>query len=231
MSNPLAIDFMGKSNTLPGALIVVEGIDGSGKGTVMSKLVSMLEHALKDARVVETKEPGGTRLGNLVRKLIFEDYPIKDMADGVVDTLFLASHLQNQSEVVIPALSGGHVVVSDRWWYSNLAYARLRNAPPAINYAYFTCRGVEADLFIFLGADPEVAIKRANSRTTETHQQGKPWNSANAQDQIQEYYLKFFGKNSNFFFVDTTDLTPDEVWLQVEHGVRVMLNKKGIEIS
>ena len=94
-------------------LITIEGIDGSGKST----LVSGLRESLEDLDPVFTREPGSTWVGEAVRRAIAE------RADPVTEALlFVADHAAHLETVVRPALDGGRLVISDRYTDSRYAY-------------------------------------------------------------------------------------------------------------
>ena len=94
-------------------LITIEGIDGSGKST----LVSALRESLKDLDPVFTREPGSTWVGDAVRRAIAE------RVDPVTEALlFVADHAAHLETVVRPALDGERMVISDRYTDSRYAY-------------------------------------------------------------------------------------------------------------
>jgi dTMP kinase len=94
-------------------LITIEGIDGSGK----SSLVAALRESLADLDPVFTREPGSTWVGEAVRRAIAEE------ADPVTEALlFVADHAAHLATVVRPALAGGRLVISDRYTDSRYAY-------------------------------------------------------------------------------------------------------------
>jgi dTMP kinase len=94
-------------------LITIEGIDGTGKTT----LVSALRESLKDLDPVFTKEPGSTWVGDAVRRAIGE------RVDPVTEALlFVADHAAHLETVVRPALARGRLVISDRYTDSRYAY-------------------------------------------------------------------------------------------------------------
>ena len=112
-------------------LVTIEGIDGSGK----SSLVSSLGHLLTDLAPVITREPGSTWVGDQVRRAVAE------RADPVTEALlFTADHAAHISTIIRPALQAGRLVVSDR--YSDSRYA----------YQQETLRGSVADPLSWLKA-------------------------------------------------------------------------------
>lgn len=94
-------------------LITIEGIDGSGKST----LVAALRGTLSDLDPVFTREPGSTWVGDAVRRAIAE------RMDPVTEALlFAADHAAHLETVVRPALDGDRLVISDRYTDSRYAY-------------------------------------------------------------------------------------------------------------
>jgi dTMP kinase len=94
-------------------LITIEGIDGSGKTT----LISHLRHRLADLDPVFTREPTSAWTGKAVRRGIAEE--IDPIAEAL---LFTADHAAHLATVVRPALADGRLVIADRYSDSRFAY-------------------------------------------------------------------------------------------------------------
>ena len=104
-----------------GAVFVTfEGIDGSGKSTQAALLAAALR--AEGREVVETREPGGTPLGERIRGLLLGDGEIVPLAEAA---LFAAARAQLVADVIRPALDRGVDVVCDRFVDSSLAYQGL----------------------------------------------------------------------------------------------------------
>ena len=109
------MDLKGK---LKGKFIVLDGPDGSGKGTQLKILKEYLEsHGIE---VVDTFDPGGTVIGNKIRKLV--KYGSKGITANTEVMLFMASRAQLVTEVIKPALTSGKTVLCDRFISSTCAY-------------------------------------------------------------------------------------------------------------
>ena len=200
-------------------LIVFEGIDGTGKGVQLKRTIEYLKNMLGEDKVVQSKDPGGTKLGTAIRRVMYEEVPTIEMTPGVVDLLFLASHLQNWQTVVWPALVAGKVVVSDRWWYSQAAYMTQRYVPTPIADAYMQCHGTSADLLLFLHGDTVTMVNRARNRETETHQSSKAWNDHDMLRKIQDQYTEQFSDSPEWWPICVDDKDPDQVWHDVKHAI------------
>jgi dTMP kinase len=109
-----------------GLFIVFEGPDRSGKTTQANLLKSWLQ--TKGFDVVLTREPGGTKLSESIRKILLDTenkiIPLSELL------LYEASRSQHTMEVILPALKQGRIVLSDRYTLASIAYQGYgRNIP------------------------------------------------------------------------------------------------------
>jgi len=100
----------------PGLFITLEGIDGAGKSTHAAWLVDAL--AVRGRRVVATREPGGTPLGEALREILLH----QEMAHESEALLMFAARRQHVVDVIRPALDRGDIVVCDRFTDATYAY-------------------------------------------------------------------------------------------------------------
>ena len=138
--------------------IALEGGDGSGKSTVAVALAARLE--TEGGEVVMVREPGGTPLGEVVRGLLLDSDKLDDWAEVF---LFAAQRAELARQVIAPALRAGKWVVSDRTYYSSIAYqGRGRGLGEddvrAINEKGLD--GVVPDHVFVLDVDPGTALAR-----------------------------------------------------------------------
>lgn len=103
---------------MPGRLIVLEGAEGVGKTTQLRRLEETLRAAGHD--VVAVREPGGTPLGDAIRRLLLD--PASDIDSAAEALLFMVSRAQLVQRVIRPALARGAVVLVDRFFLSTYAY-------------------------------------------------------------------------------------------------------------
>jgi dTMP kinase len=100
----------------PGRFITLEGIDGAGKSTHIPWIVSYIE--TRGKAVVNTREPGGTPLGEKLRGLLLNDA----MDSDTEALLMFAARAEHITSVIKPSLNQGKWVVSDRFTDASFAY-------------------------------------------------------------------------------------------------------------
>ncbi len=104
--------------------IVFEGIEGSGKSYQARKLYKSLRKIKKN--IILTREPGGTKGAEIIRKIILKDYFEKNKKikfDKYTDTLlYLAARNEHVKNKLIPALKQKKIVICDRFVDSTFAY-------------------------------------------------------------------------------------------------------------
>ena len=102
---------------MKGTFIVLEGIDGCGKSTQIKHLSEWLPQSgliPEGSKLITTREPGGTKLGNSIRELLLSDYKNNSPEPLTELLLYAADRAQHVSQVILPALNNGHWVISDR---------------------------------------------------------------------------------------------------------------------
>jgi dTMP kinase len=139
-----------------------EGIDGSGKSTQARRLAVSLRGLGR--RVVETREPGGTELGERIRELLLGDARIAPAAEAA---LFAGARAQLVDEVIAPAIAAGADVVCDRYVDSSLAYqgvARGLGTGAVLALNELALGGLLPDLTFVLAVPVEEAMERCTGR-------------------------------------------------------------------
>jgi len=150
-----------------GIFITIEGIEGCGKSTQVRILKNYLEK--KGLDVLLTREPGGTEIGNQIRKVLLDKRNKKIVPCSEL-FLYAASRVQHVEEVILPALQEGKTVVCDRFSDATTAYQGYgrglnRNIVSVINR--FSTKGLIPDLTIILDLPQEIGLKRARTRNRE----------------------------------------------------------------
>ena len=149
-----------------GRFLVMEGIDGCGKTTQMQRLAEWLPGSglmPSGAQLVQTREPGGTPLGQALRQLLL--HPPEAVAPGSVAELLLyaADRAQHVDQVIRPALERGDWVLSDRFAGSTLAYqgyGRELNRELIVQLEQIATTGLQPDATFLLDLPLAVSQSR-----------------------------------------------------------------------
>jgi dTMP kinase len=142
-----------------GRLIAFEGVEGAGKSTQVELLRQALEKA--GHRVVTTREPGGTPVGERVRSILLD--PASALDPRTEALLFAAARAELVEQVIRPALERGEVVLCDRYVDSSLAYqgaGRGLGLEPVAVINRFATGGLVPDLVVLLRLDPVEGLAR-----------------------------------------------------------------------
>jgi len=150
-------DFESCSNR-QGIFITFEGGEGAGKTTLIEKVYAALS---KKKSVVKTRAPGGTKTGLSIRDIVLHHDVQLDKRCELL--LFLADRGQHVTEVILPALKEGKIVLCDRFNDSTVAYqggARGFDAAWVRKLCAFACHDVQPDLTLYLDLDPKIGFER-----------------------------------------------------------------------
>ena len=145
-------------------LIVLEGPEGAGKTTQIRLLAEALSKAGR--KVVSLREPGGTPLGEEVRKVLLHDAAL-DIVPRAESLLFMAARAQIVEKEVMPALSAGATVLLDRFFLSTYAYQMAGRGLPfdqVIAANKLATAALRPDLTILLTMPASEGLARAQKR-------------------------------------------------------------------
>ena len=144
-----------------GKFVSLEGGEGAGKSTLLAGLREYIErHGIT---LVQTREPGGTSVGEAVRGIVLDPAQCGLAAETELLLMF-ASRAQLVRGLIEPALSAGQWVLCDRYADASYAYQGGGRGQPAARIAElerWACAGVTPDLTLLL--DLPVAIGRARA--------------------------------------------------------------------
>lgn len=149
-----------------GKLIVVEGLEGAGKTTAIHFINEFLVKN-QQIDIVLTREPGGTALGESIRSIL-KDVNTHEPIDSLSELLLIyAARVQHLNEKINPALNAGKWVICDRFELSTYAYqGGGRGIPLEIiaQVSQVCLNNFQPDLTLFLDIEPEIGLKRVQSR-------------------------------------------------------------------
>jgi dTMP kinase len=150
-----------------GLFVTLEGPDGSGKSSLLTRLAEVLRTGGCD--VVATREPGSTALGEQIRRLVLDPVPKIDRTGAADALLFAASRAQHVDEVIRPALARGAIVLCDRYADSSLAYQGGGSGVPMDELRAvqrFATGGLVPDLTILLDLPVAAGLERKAAEVT-----------------------------------------------------------------
>jgi dTMP kinase len=142
--------------TTKGRLLVIEGIDGTGKTTVVAELVALLRDQGYD--VVASREPTDGPWGQKIRGLYTKGRESITPEEEV--QWFLNDRLEHVAQVIRPALESGNLVVLDRYYHSTVAYQGARGGDVQTLFQRNLDIAPEPDLTIILDLTLDEALRR-----------------------------------------------------------------------
>lgn len=143
-----------------GWFITVEGPEGAGKTTIVQLIAKELIE--EGYPVILTREPGGSRIAEKIRKIIL-DPEHREMDAKTEALLYAAARRQHLVEKIVPALREGKIVLCDRFIDASLAYqgyARKIGVDAVYQINQFAIEDTMPDLTIYFDIDPEQGLAR-----------------------------------------------------------------------
>lgn len=203
--------------------ITLEGPEGSGKTSQLPRLAEALRAA--GHTVLTTREPGGTPIGDQIRKVLF-DLDNKSMHPRSEILLFQASRAQLVEEVIQPALAAGEVVLCDRYADSTMAYQGYGHGVDLAQLAElvrFATGGLQPQLTLFLDISPQDGLRRRDADGN--------WNRLDDYDfefhqRVYAGYQELIAAEPQRWAVVDATRTPDEVAAELERIALERLQSK-----
>ncbi len=198
---------------MAGFFLVFEGIEGSGKSLQLKFMARHLE-----ARGVEplvTREPGGTALGQGVRRLLLRD---GDPCPAAELFLYLADRAQHVEEVIKPALDKGKVVLCDRFYPSTLAYQGYGRG---LDLGFIgeanerATGGLRPHAVVLLDLPVEEAMARIRGRDLDRMER----EALEFHRRVREGFLALAREEPGLFLVVNGTRRPEEVFQEVLDGL------------
>ncbi|WP_299430749.1 dTMP kinase [uncultured Meiothermus sp.] len=203
-----------------GLFLTFEGPEGAGKSTQVRLLGAWLqEHGYT---VVQTREPGGTSLGQDIRQLLLHQERMCAEAEYLLYSADRAEHMQT---LIRPALAQGQIVLCDRWLDSSLAYqgyGRGLKLDWLRAVAEGATQGVQPLKTFLFDLSPEVGLRRFENpdrlerEPIEFHRR------------VREGYLELAAAELERFVVLDATQTPETLQAQLREHLRSLLPKTGL---
>ena len=185
-----------------GRFITIEGSEGGGKSTNLAYVRTLLEQ--HGVSVVETREPGGTSLGEAIRELLL-GHRHDGMSDDTELLLMFAARNEHLSRVIRPALAAGQWVLCDRFTDASYAYqGGGRGIDPAriAELEQWVQQGLQPDLTLLLDIPAAKGLERTRERLQE------PDRFENQQleffERVRQCYLDRAHQDRRFHIIDAS---------------------------
>jgi len=203
--------------------ITFEGIEGCGKSTQARRLVNRLRDA--SVSLVFTLEPGGTRVGSDIRKILLDS---SNSGLSPLAELFLyeADRAQHVEEKIRPALEQGKWVVCDRFFDATTVYqgfARGQDMKLIRDLNEKACFGIRPDMTFLIDCPVEIGLKRALKRNEGVPQVGQDRFEREEKDfheAVRQGYLTMANEDPERIVVVDCKLNQDELEAVIFEHVR-----------
>lgn len=200
-----------------GRFITIEGGEGAGKSTMMSRVANWLEST--GHRVVRTREPGGTDLAEKLREILLDRNNIS-LSDRAELLLVFAARAQHLDELIRPALARGDWVLCDRFTDATWAYQGGGRGLPRDEIASLETLvhgDLQPDLTLLLDLPVDLGMKRAARRSQADRFEQE---STLFFKQVRDAYLERAEAAPERFAVIDASRNMDEVWSQIDSVLR-----------
>lgn len=220
MENLLSNNYYNKSKK--GLFISFEGGEGVGKSTQIELLKTSLTK--KNINVVSTREPGGTKEGELIRKFLVSG-EISSWDSYSESLLFNALRREHINKIINPSLFKGDIVLCDRFIDSTIVYQGVGGGISQtllLSLHKNFCYDLYPDITFFLSLDPKVGIDRTLSRNNKTENRFENMGLSYHQ-KIQDGFKALSDKNNKRFFEINAELSVEKISNQIyDHVISII---------
>ncbi len=207
---------------MPGVLITVEGVEGSGKTTQCRLLAEWLRG--QGHRVRETSEPDGSPIGAAIRAIFEQAGPaLTSLTEAL---LFMAARQQHVTQVITPALEAGEIVVSDRYADATLAYqgyGRGVDLQTIRELNALATGGVLPDLTLLLDLDPGLGLKRLGGRALDAFEKL----DLAFHRKVRQGYLELAREEKNRIVIFDAEQPTERLEQDIRKAVGELLRQRG----
>ena len=220
MENLLSNNYYNKSKK--GLFISFEGGEGVGKSTQIELLKTSLTK--KNINVLSTREPGGTKEGELIRKFLVSG-EINSWDSYSESLIFNALRREHINKIIKPSLFKGDIVLCDRFIDSTIVYQGVGgtiNQTLLLSLHKNFCYDLYPDITFFLSLDPKVGIDRTLSRNNKTENRFENMGLSYHQ-KIQDGFKALSDKNNKRFFEINAELSVEKISNQIyDHVISII---------
>lgn len=207
-----------------GLFITFEGLDGSGKTTQIKLLSGYLSG--KGYDIISTIEPGGTRLGKKIRKILLNTKNL-DMSSKAETFLFLASRAELVLKIINPAIDEGKIVICDRFFDSTIVYqgiARGLGKDKILDMSLWATEGLVPDITFLLSIKPGSGERRKKIMGLDADRMEKEKDSFKRK--VYEGYLDLAGDFPERFTVIDAEKDIGDIFNIIKEKVEARLKNR-----
>jgi len=204
-----------------GIFISLEGIDGSGKSTLIEYIQKSLTPKYK---VISVREPGGTYISEKIRKLLL-DIKNEGIAPETEAILYAAARAQLVEEIIKPALYDHNIVVADRFMDSTIAYQGFGRGLDLMflqELNYLCTGGLKPDLTLLLEITPLMAQKRKKKDKPDRLEK----EGIDFQEKVRQGYLHLARENGERIKVISAGETREKVIKQAMQHINSLITER-----
>jgi dTMP kinase len=201
-----------------GIFVTLEGGEGSGKTTQSRRIVAHLESLGRE--VVETREPGGTEAGEMIRDVLLHRVP--SLAPRAELALYLASRAQLVEELIRPNLDSGVDVVCDRFADSSTAYqggGRELGIDFVEELNEWATGGLEPDVTFYFEVSAEAGLARREGRAGGEDLDRIEREDLDFHERVRDAYREIAERHPRRFRVISTEGGEEAVWKRVRRDL------------
>ena len=195
-----------------GKYIVFEGLPKCGKSTQANLLYEKLTQKFPEKKIILTKEPGGSEIADVIRKLV-QGTPFTEQMTPVCEAyLYAASRAQTLRTVVRPVIDEGGIVLSDRSVLSSKAiqgYARGLGMEKIDSINRIALQNIYADTVYYIDTDPEICYTRAK----------KEYDGSDKFEAMDLKFFKLIKDGYDSFSSVTMETIPGDLSIEAVHGL------------
>ena len=201
-----------------GLFITFEGIDGCGKSTQIDFLTKHFAKMKKP--VVKTEEPGGTAGSNEIRKILLRENNFQWSVETEA-LLFMAARNDHVEKVIKPSINDNKIVICDRFMDSTLVYQGMRSSQAKqLSLTLFELIAINPDITFLIDMEPEIALERALSRSTEEDRFENY--GISFQRELRKNFLDIAHKNSDRIRIIDGNQSPEDVAAQINESIETL---------
>lgn len=206
-----------------GLFVTFEGIEGSGKSTQI-KLLANFVKAKISKKVFLTREPGGTKISEKIRKLVINDLHSK--SNSLTELFLLFAARAEHYDLIKDKLNKGYIVLCDRYVDSTIAYQHYNGniKIEVINYMQkLIDKDQKPNLTFLLDINPSLGKKRISKRNKKKDRFDKE--SVNRMNKIRLAFKKIAMLNKNRIILISNHLPKAVVQANIQKELLKFLNK------